>query len=369
MNTELLSILRQITGENGTDAFDNIKLIGSALNKNAPEEAQPECEALILCLMADYHKELIGADEAARDSVKKSIAERLYNNEGMDADLCSSTLDLLEAALFGNEPETEEGLAEPDAPQTPPVPEKTEPADASVETKNIETTILETIIAEYKEQNARLVEEMAHLTKQKKQKHTEPMLVEKQLRKTKNKLIVFFVFLSLVIFVAILAAYTTMNDMNDRNTSLWAENYTLGNKIITLEKQYENSKRIWAINVTDMKVGNVDQYYRWITIPGVPLNASEVRYLSPVFIYDSPVTGSLTFYIKIIDSAGTVERGTVSPEGYSFSRQHQVKRGQSQEFDAGGWGSSDGGSYTSGIYTIELWCEGLCLYSGKIRLE
>jgi formylglycine-generating enzyme required for sulfatase activity len=121
MNAELLSVLRQIITENGIEALDDIELTGSVLAGNAPARARRECDALMLCLMADYHKELGGADEAARNSVKKSIAGRLRDNEGLDEALCAAAVDLLDAALFGNKPEGDT-KAESGIPETSAAP-------------------------------------------------------------------------------------------------------------------------------------------------------------------------------------------------------------------------------------------------------
>ncbi|MDR2793669.1 MAG: hypothetical protein LBB61_08410 [Treponema sp.] len=356
MNTELFLCLKKIIRENGTDAFDNIKLVGSVLAKNAAAKAHPECDVLMLCLMADYHKELIGADKALRDSVKKTIAERLHNNEGLDAGLCNSTLDILEAALFGNEPVMEESPVEADTPSS--TQEKRESADAEIEK-------LQAIIAEHKEQNARLAEEITHITKQKGQSSDKASVLEKSIKKTKHNFIAAPPFL----VISVIITFVVYNTMNEKNKSLANKNVMQRNEIITLKERYENSKSIWAINVTDMEFGNANQYDQWITKPGVALKASEVQFLNPVFIYDSPASSFLTFYIKIKDSAGTVIHGEKSPEGFSYSRQQQIKRGTSLRFDPGGFGTARGGFYSSGVWTIELWGEGLCLYSREVKLE
>jgi FtsZ-binding cell division protein ZapB len=346
--------------ENGIDALDNIKLVGSTLGGNAAAKTYPEYDALILCLIADYHKELIGADEALRDSVKESIAGRLHNNEGLDADLCNSTLNVLEAAIFGSEAPLEESQAESDAPQTPSVPEKTEPADTAAEVER-----LQMIVEEYKDRNIRLVNEITQIGKQKKQSNTENPQLEKTIKKTRNKFITTFVFL----VISVIVIFVIYGNMKEKNTSLLTENYMLENEIIALKKQYEDSKIIWAINVTDMEVGNSNQNNKWITKPGNLLKASEVQYLNPVFIYDSPGSSFLTFSIKIKDPAGTVVPGEGSPEDFSYSRRYQVTRGTSLRFDPGGFGSARGGFYSPGTWTIELWHKDFCLYSGEIKLD
>jgi hypothetical protein len=361
MNTELLSGLKRIVLENGIDTLDNIKLVGSTLGANDAVKTCPEYDALILCLMADYHKELIGADESLRASVKESITGRLHNNEGLDADLCNSTLDILEAAIFGSEAPLEEIPAESDAPQTLPVPEKTKPVNTAAEVE-----MLQTIIAEYRERNTHLAKEITRISaRQKKQRNTGKPITEETLNKTKNKFIATFVFL----IISVIIIFVVYNDMNEKNTSLLTENYTLENEIIALKKQYEDSKIIWAINVTDMEVSNSNQFNNWLTKPGNQLKASEVQYLNPVFIYDSPGSSFLTFSIKIKDPAGKVLHGKTAPEGFSYSRGYQVTRGTSLRFDPDGFRNAQGDVYYPGIWTIELWYKDFCLHSGEVKLE
>jgi hypothetical protein len=118
-----------------------------------------------------------------------------------------------------------------------------------------------------------------------------------------------------------------------------------------------------------MEVGNSNQYNKWIKKPGSLLKASEIQYLKPVFIYDSPGTSFLAFSIKIKDPAGTVVSGEGSPEGFSYLCRYQVTRGTSLRFDPGGFGSARGGFYSPGTWTIELWYKDFCLYSGEVKLE
>jgi formylglycine-generating enzyme required for sulfatase activity len=130
MNADILFELQKIIRENGLEALDDIGITGKALTRNVAERTRRECDAVMLSLMADYHKELAGADVAARNAVKKNIAMRLCVNEGLDKALSIDTADLLEAVLFagaGGIPaapaapiETKTPPSPPQAPQTPP---------------------------------------------------------------------------------------------------------------------------------------------------------------------------------------------------------------------------------------------------------
>jgi hypothetical protein len=374
MNTALLSGLKKILKEYGTGSFDNIKFVGSALGGNTAAKAQPECDVLMLCLMADYHKELIGADETVRDSVKKSIAERLHGNEGIDADLCNNTLDILEAALFENEPVTEEKADESGTPQTSSVQENMELADKAAEIRELRTTV-----AEYKE----------------------------SLNRTKAGLIAAIVIgvTGLIISIAVgygqyssvsSLYYSTLYDwvqlqndrdqlqidkdqlQNDRDqlqidkNQLQKDRDQLQIKYDALIKDFTALKAAWVsgVNITSIRAGNIAQGYQWLTKAGDALYASRMRYLAPVITYNSFLDIEITFYIKIIEPDGSLFRNpSISPTGYTYSTTAWVHRGNNQTLDLTGWGNSASSSYRAGQWTVEVWHNNACLRSEKVTIN
>jgi hypothetical protein len=145
---------------------------------------------------------------------------------------------------------------------------------------------------------------------------------------------------------------------------------SLETKYDNLLNRYNKSKDIWEINVTSLKVGNADKNNKWITRPGEPLNAEDVRFLNPYLMVNSLISGNRTFYVKIIEPDGTIKRTPpASPEGYTFLQVRYLTIGKNQDVDLNGWGSGDQSAYAAGTYTIEVWYEGVQLITEKITLH
>jgi predicted nuclease with TOPRIM domain len=401
MNTNLLFVLKKIIDENGEDGLSEITVTNAALANSA--EPKREKTALLLALTADYHKDLREANESERAAVKQSLAKQLCEEEGLDGRLCNATLDLLCAALFG----------EKAVPEMPTV----EDLELKLKKKLDET---DTELKNAINKNKTLTENL-----KKAQKNAENAVNEK--RQIKASLVCAIVLGIIAVTVSIIVGVSQYNNLIDeynnlsgRYDSLQSENSKLSNDYRTLSNNYERlsgdykaladsyskndklsadykklsndyrtlsadykklsndyrtlsanyekSKNMWIMKVTDMKVGNSNN--GWITQPGKQqLKASDIRYLSPVFTYNSLVETYITYYIKIIEPTGIISRGDNSPTGFTYKREFQVKKGKDLKFEASGWGTSSGGSYYSGRYTIELWCEGFCLYSGSVRLD
>jgi hypothetical protein len=122
--------------------------------------------------------------------------------------------------------------------------------------------------------------------------------------------------------------------------------------------------------ITKLVAGNSDGDGEWITQAGEALNAGDVKFLKPVITYNASTGGEVTFYVKIIDPTGKLKRNKESsPEGYSYATTRTIESGAGTPLALSGWGSENGGSYQAGLYTIEVWCDGLCLRSEKIRMN
>jgi hypothetical protein len=352
MKDDLLSCLQLFIKNNGKDALDDVKITGNFIYTNTAVEYMPECEALMICIILGYHKKIICANGQERSSVKKDIVEYLNNDEGLNKNICNKTLDILEAALFEMEIPMEKIKSESETAQEE---ELKKIIDELSKEKQLamdnETTIrrLETIVADTEKQNRNLINENNSLKNQK--------------AKKKSKT---FIFLFIITIVTLFIVYSYMSY---ENMELSSQKERVYNEYMASEENFENSKKIWTINVVGMKVGNANEYNKWITQPGVQLKASEVRYLNPVFVYNSPTTCSMAFFIKIMDPNGEILINNNSPDGYSYSRQYQIRKGNSIEFDPNGYGNAGGGIFYPGTWKIELWSEGFCLYSGEIILE
>jgi uncharacterized protein YraI len=122
--------------------------------------------------------------------------------------------------------------------------------------------------------------------------------------------------------------------------------------------------------VTKLTVGNSNKNGDWITQAGEALNARDVKYLNPVITYNASTSGEVAFHVKIIDPNGKLKRNTKSsPEGYTYASKRNIISGTGTSLALSGWGTENAGSYPAGLYTIEVWCDDLCLRSEKIRIN
>jgi hypothetical protein len=245
-----------------------------------------------------------------------------------------------------------------------PIPDTTKElaeATAMITTQTVTIRDLQKIIDEKTEQNIHLAKEVERIEKKAKKsvKRTSPDAVSK---KEKKKFIVAIAGLGIALII--------LFNVNAARSSLSGKNSELLDRLNAVETTYSDSRKVWALNVSGMDVGNANRYNQWIAEPGAPLKADEVYNLNPVFTYDSPVaTASATFFVKIFEPDGIMARNETSPQDYTFSGTRQIKRGTSSTLDLDGWKYASGDPFYPGTWTIELWYEGFCLYRGEVILQ
>jgi hypothetical protein len=103
MNTSLLASVKWIITRHGEAILGDplrLKPIFSKFAKNEPKE---ERTAFGRCIEMGFYKELKKAKtEDERKKIKGVLIQKLHSAAKFDIDLCSSTVDLLDAAIFGN---------------------------------------------------------------------------------------------------------------------------------------------------------------------------------------------------------------------------------------------------------------------------
>jgi uncharacterized membrane protein len=121
MNTNLLNTLKEIVSRYGIEMLSNAKRVNALLADLAAAEPRPQKKALVTCIERGFATPLQNAPAHERGQVKAKLTERLNHEEGLDPVLCADTLDLLEAALFGEEaPQTTAQIAAYPAVQNTP---------------------------------------------------------------------------------------------------------------------------------------------------------------------------------------------------------------------------------------------------------
>ncbi len=124
------------------------------------------------------------------------------------------------------------------------------------------------------------------------------------------------------------------------------------------------------MEITGCSFANIDTEGHIIDDYGANLYASEVKYLKPKLFYRGLASEEkeISIDVKIIKEDGTLETGTGSPEGYTYSYKCKVEPGAGKQMGLLGWGRNNGGSYTPGQYKVEIWYKGNILYEKGIRL-
>jgi hypothetical protein len=102
MNTNLLSIVKQIAARYGEEALADPKRLRAFLSDLARDEPKPLRMAVSRCIEEGAYKALRNAGDAAERALcKAAIAQRVRDEHGIDPAFSSEALDILETALFG----------------------------------------------------------------------------------------------------------------------------------------------------------------------------------------------------------------------------------------------------------------------------
>ncbi|GHT52146.1 hypothetical protein FACS1894106_0210 [Spirochaetia bacterium] len=101
MNTNLYDFIKKLISEHDTDVLNDSKKVNAYLSDLAAKEPKPQRMAFVKCLMYGFYTELQKTNVEDRQRCKNRLAQKLFDDEGLDMTLSKDTLDLLEALLFG----------------------------------------------------------------------------------------------------------------------------------------------------------------------------------------------------------------------------------------------------------------------------
>lgn len=127
---------------------------------------------------------------------------------------------------------------------------------------------------------------------------------------------------------------------------------------------------IGYMEITGISFANVDKDGHIVDDYGASLYASEVKFLKPKVFYSglASVAKEISLDIKIINEDGSINSGTSSPQGYSYSNKLTVQSGPGHDTQLLGWGNNSGGSFSAGQYKFEVWYKGNILFQKGFRL-
>jgi uncharacterized protein YegL len=103
MNTNLFNVVKECIARYGDSVLFDHRRVKSLLADLAQDIPKPQKNAFIKCLEYGFVQLLKNGSAQNRADIKQQLAQRLHEEEGLDLGLCGDTLDLLAAALFGEE--------------------------------------------------------------------------------------------------------------------------------------------------------------------------------------------------------------------------------------------------------------------------
>lgn len=128
------------------------------------------------------------------------------------------------------------------------------------------------------------------------------------------------------------------------------------------ESQINDIKDTYPILITDIKVGNVYSDNSIETDYGNPIYSFNSMYLRPRITYTGIKSGEeITLNVKLYGISGTLQTGSNSPRGYTYSDNMTISSGSNNTYTLKGWGRSNEGNWSSGTYRYEIWYGNICL--------
>ena len=147
-------------------------------------------------------------------------------------------------------------------------------------------------------------------------------------------------------------------DLANTNNKLRNDNTNLSVKISTLDSKI---RKLIDINIKVILFSsNLDG--QSFTLLSNNLPSYKIGYLYPHITYDSKKGKNYKLDYKWFDSSGQLKTYNESPTGYTSS-ETKFSRGNNRRAKLLGWGKADGGAFESGLHKIEIWHNGLLLYS------
>lgn len=162
-------------------------------------------------------------------------------------------------------------------------------------------------------------------------------------------------------------------DMNSQTSSLKKALLNEKDKRELAESKLENLNSSISSSIpmliTDIEIANIYNNGSFETYYGGAIYSSNSMFLKPRITYTGIKTGEdITLYVKLYGISGSLQTGSSSPSGYSFSNSVTVLSGSSNTYELQGWGGSDKGFWSRGTYRYEIWYGNVCLRAKTFTL-
>lgn len=123
----------------------------------------------------------------------------------------------------------------------------------------------------------------------------------------------------------------------------------------------------YPLIITDIKIGNVYENDDIQTDYGERIYDHNTMYLKPKISYIGLISGRKELKVKWYTPSGYLSRGDSSPDGFSYSADEYISRGNNT-LTISGWGNKNKGHWKSGTYRIEIWYKNTCLKSKTFNI-
>jgi FtsZ-binding cell division protein ZapB len=157
------------------------------------------------------------------------------------------------------------------------------------------------------------------------------------------------------------------SDHNSERSELKQQNEKLQSENSSLQYKFDGLRERFPIKITRIELANTAKNRAVIDDFGSTLYSSRIQYLSPKIYFENYLKEAKTinFEIHYVDAWGKMEYNTSSgkiptSEDYISTTETSAR--------LTGWGTESGGSWKSGSWTVEIWCNGVCFGSKKFTI-
>lgn len=140
----------------------------------------------------------------------------------------------------------------------------------------------------------------------------------------------------------------------------------------TLIKENDSLRTLFPIYIKKLEVANADGSGKAISTYGSDISASSSMYLLPrITYYGFKPNEKVELQVKLYNPEGEMVLGNESPKDGSYSYTYTINSVLPLDNVLGlkGWGGSDKGHFSPGVYRYEVWYNDMCFKAVNFRLK
>lgn len=140
----------------------------------------------------------------------------------------------------------------------------------------------------------------------------------------------------------------------------------------TLIRENDSLRTLFPIYIKKLEVANADGSGNAITPYGSDISAASSMYLLPrITYYGFKPNEKVELQVKLYNPQGNMVLGNESPKDGSYSYTYTINSVLPLDNVLGlkGWGGSDKGHFSPGMYRYEIWHNDMCLKAVSFKLK